>query len=145
MLQLAEEALDQTTQEVIKIFRNDYLLKYAYIDNPVEYQRTLEFYNAWKWSEVKKDLLSLTTELYYNADDVKTFDAERFIHGSKYSNPNFVGDNLPAILEGKQSSLWISVYRPIKFWEKFIQDMLDNGGLEKILTKHFSEKGFTRI
>jgi hypothetical protein len=145
MLTLAEEALDLTTEEVIRLFRNNYLKLYAYIANPQMYERTYEFYKAWQWSEVKKDVKSLATELYYNSDDVKTFDAERFIHGSKYSKPENVSDTLPEILEGKKSSLWLSVYRPIKFWEKFLEDMLDSGQLEKILYKHFSTKGFTRI
>jgi hypothetical protein len=145
MLTSAEEALELITQEVIRIFRNDYILKYAYIDNPAEYERTNEFYDAWDWSEIKRGLKSLATELWYNPEKIQTFDAERFIHGSVYSTPNFVGANLPAILEGKQSSLWLSVPRPVKFWEKFIEDMLDNGQLEKIISKHFLSKGFTRI
>lgn len=84
-------------------------------------------------------------ELWYDPTKLKTFDPDRFIHGSKYSSPNDIRDNLPAILEGKQSSLWLSVPRKGKFWEEFIQEMFSKGELDKILTKHFSKRGFVRI
>ncbi len=145
MTTLAEEALLETTEEVLKIFQNDYLLKYAYIDNPQIYERTNEFFDSWNWSEVKKTINSISMELWYNPDMIKTFNPEKFQHGSIYSNPNFVGDNLPSILEGKQSSLWLSVHRPVKFFERFLEDMIDNGQLEKIVTRRFTAKGFSKI
>jgi len=145
MEKLAGEALEDASDEVLEIFKRDYIMGYAYIDNPKEYRRTFEFKEAWNFTDLKKQANTILKELWYDPAKLKTFDPDRFIHGSKYSSPNDIRDNLPAILEGKQSSLWLSVPRKGKFWEEFIQEMFSKGELDKILTKHFSKRGFVRI
>lgn len=145
MEKLAGEALEDASDEVLEIFKRDYIMGYAYIDDPQQYERTFEFKESWIFTDLKKQANVLLKELWYNPEKMKTFDPDRFIHGSKYSTPNDVRDNLPAILEGKQSSLWLSVSRKGKFWDEFIQEMFSRGELDKILTKHFSKKGFVRI
>lgn len=145
MKEKAEKAIGEAAKEVLKVFKNEYVIKFAYIENPKQYSRTLEFLNAWDFSDVKAELTKVSTELFYNPDLLKTFDPDNFIHGSHYSSPPDIRDNLPAILEGKQSRLWLSVPRNVKFFEKFLKDMFDGGQLEKILTKHFLNNGFKRI
>ena len=145
MEKLAGEALEDASEEVLEIFKRDYIMGYAYIDNPKEYRRTFEFKEAWDFTALKKQANTILKELWYDPTKLKTFDPDRFIHGSKYSSPNDIRDNLPAILEGKRSSLWLSVPRKGKFWEEFIQEMFSKGELDKILTKHFSKRGFVRI
>jgi hypothetical protein len=150
MEERAGKAIEKSAEEILRLFRKDYILKFAYIKSPKKYGRTMEFYNAWLFSRLKKEATRLSTELFYNADTVKSFfpDADapdKYIHGSKYSSPNFVGANLPAILEGKQSGLWLSVNRDVKFWERFIQDMFSGGQLGRILEKHFLSEGFKKV
>ncbi len=145
MEKLAGEALEDASDEVLEIFKRNYIMGYAYIDNPKQYERTFEFKEAWDFTALKKQANTILKELWYDPTKLKTFDPDRFIHGSKYSSPNDIRDNLPAILEGKQSSLWLSVPRKGKFWEEFIQEMFSKGELDKILTKHFSKRGFVRI
>lgn len=145
MEKLAREALENASKDILDIFQKEYLMGYAYIDSPKQYSRTLEFYRAWSFTDIKKSLNSLLTELWYNPDEMKTFDPDRYIHGSKYSTPPDSRDNLPAILEGKRSSLWLSVERKGKFFQEFLNEMFGRGELERILTKRFSEKGFVRI
>src|SRR6185369_3959194 len=116
----AEEALENISEVVLKIFKDKYIWKYAYIKKPKMYDRTNEFADAWEFSELKKQVKTISKYLWYNPDNVKTFDPDNFIHGSIYSSPNDVRDNLPAILEGKQSSLWLSVSREEKFFQKFL-------------------------
>ncbi len=144
MEKLATEALKEASEEVIEIFKTKYIMGYAYIENPKQYRRTFEFREAWEFTDLKKQANYILTELWYNSSKLKTFDPENFIHGSKYSSPQDVRDNLPAILEGKRSSLWLSVDRKGKFWKEFIKAMFDSGELDKILTKHFSKRGFVR-
>jgi len=141
----ATKALKAVTKEVLEIFKKDYIDKFAYIKSPKQYQRTYEFRESWDFTEIKKNLTTLSTELWYDSSKMKTFDPERFIHGSRYSSPNDVRETLPEILESKQSSLWISVSRTIKFWDWFVRAMIQGGQLEKIMTKHFTSQGFKRI
>lgn len=145
MEKLAGEALEDASEEVLEIFKRDYIMGYAYIDNPQQYSRTFEFKNAWNFTDLKKQVNTLLKELWYNPAELKTFDPDNFVHGSKYSSPSDIRDNLPSILEGKQSSLWLSVPRKGKFWEEFINEMFSKGELDRILTKHFSKRGFVKI
>ena len=108
------------------------------------YDRTMEFKNSWEFSDLKKSAMSISRELWFNDSKMTTFDTSKFIHGSIYSTPRDVRSNLPSILEGKRSKLWISVERRVKFWEKFISDMFSGGKLEQILNKHFSKRGFVK-
>lgn len=145
MEKLAGEALEDASEEVLSIFKNKYIMGYAYIENAKQYSRTFEFREAWDFTALKKQANTLFKELWYNPSEMKTFDPDRFIHGSKYSSPPDVRDNLPAILEGKRSSLWLSVDRKGKFWQEFLKGMFDSGELNRIMTKHFSKRGFVKI
>jgi hypothetical protein len=147
MEKAAREALEGATKEILEVFKKEYVLKYAYISNPKKYERTMEFLNSWEWEDIKKAFKSLSTVMFYNPDLMHTFDPDRFIHGSKYSSPPDVRDNLMDILnkKGFSSSLWLSVYRDTPYWDKFIQDMFKGGLLDRILTKHFSKVGFRKV
>jgi len=145
MERLAREALEKVVEDVLEIFKRDYIMGIAYIKNPKEYTRTMEFAEAWDFTPIKSNVLSLVTELWYDPSKMKTFDPDRFIHGSKYSSPPDVRDNLPAILEGKRSSLWISVDREKQFWQEFMVEMFGNGTLDSIITRRFKEKGFEKV
>ena len=146
-----EKALNKVTVEVLKIFQNEFIRKYAYYNegkNKNYYDKTgepsWEFYKAWQWTSLKKMINSLVTELWYNPAGVE-FEMSKFKHGSKFSSPVNVSANMPAILEGKQSSLWMSVPRKGKFWELFIEEMFDGGKLEKILIQKFQEVGLKLV
>ena len=139
------QILEKIANEVLDIFKEKYIWKYAYIKNPKMYDRTNEFASAWNFTKLKKTAMTLSKELWYDPSYIKTFDIDKFQHGSKYSTPNFAGANLPAVLEGTRSSLWLSVTREEKFFQKFLEDMLDGGQLEKIITRHFVSGGFRKV
>jgi len=139
------KALETIADDVLKIFKADYIDKFAYIKNPKMYERTGEFREAWLFSPLKKQLMTLSKELYYDPSKLKTFKPETYIHGSLFSNPNDIRETLPSILEGKQSSAFLSVSRTIKFWDWFVGAMIHGGQLEKIITKHMSSAGFRKI
>ncbi len=135
-------AIEGATEEILQIFKESYLKEFAYVDTPKQYERTYEFLNAWEFSEILERTTTLVTQLAYHPEKMSTFNPHKFQHGSKYSKPNDIREILPAILEGKQSSLWISVSRPVKFWDRFISDMVKGGKLDTILSKHFKQNGF---
>jgi hypothetical protein len=143
--------MQDATEEILAIFQRDYVRKFVYGSHGknVSYhdgsgKPTMEFYNSWEWTQIRKLTDSLVTELWYNPANM-SFDMDTFLHGSRYSSPNDIGENLPAILEGKQSSLWLSVNRPIKFWQQFIADLFSGGKLDQIITKHFVSRGFQKV
>ena len=138
-------ALEDITDEVLEVFLEDYIWKFAYIDDPQKYQRTNQFADAWEFTDLKRHAYTVSKELFYNEAKLTTFNPRKFQHGSKYSSPPDVRNNLPAILEGKRSSLWISVERKVKFWERFIDDMISKGELTKIIDKHFRKIGLVRF
>jgi uncharacterized phage-associated protein len=153
MEQKAGEAMEAAADEIHELFQREYVLKHVYDShggNMVYHagmgQPTLEFMEAWVWTPLRKEASRLVKEMWYNPSTM-SFNIDTFLHGSKYSRPENVKASLMDILnkKGYSSSLWLSVYRPIAYWDKFISDMFDNGKLERILSKHFLEKGFTKI
>jgi hypothetical protein len=151
MEKLVIEALSDATEEILDLFKKSYLKRYVYDSHGknVSYhdgsgKPTYEFLESWEWSQIKKATNSLVTELGYHPEKM-SFDMDTFLHGSRYSSPNDVRENFPAVLEGKQSSLWLSVNRPIKFWQQFIADLFSGGKLDQIITKHFVSRGFQKV
>ncbi len=142
---LAGKAIEEAAEEILKIFQDKYIWGMAYIDNPKQYERTGELSEAFHFSELKRESMRLSMELFYDVTKMKTFDMDRFIHGSKYSSPTDIRNNLPVILEGKQSSLWLSVSREGKFWQEFIKEAFQGGMLDKILMKHLTANGFVKV
>jgi len=139
------EALDAAADEILELFLTKYVDKFAYIKNPKVYDRTFEFRRSWEFSELEKTARGLSRELYFNEMKMQSFDTDSFHHGSKYSLPQYVGDILPSVLEGKKSKLWLSVTRKVKFWDRFVEDMFAKGKLDKIMNKHLVKKGFRRV
>lgn len=151
--QQARKAIEGATEEILKIFKEDYIKKMVYNSHGknVSYyngtgKATGEFENSWNWTDIKRVVNSLVTSLFYNPD-LLSHDSPTFLHGSKYSSPEDVRENLMDILnkEGRSSSLWLSVSRPQAYFDEFISSMFDDGELDKILTKHFLANGFTRV
>ena len=152
MRQKAVKALEKITKEVIEIFKKDYVMAMVYnshLPNVKYYNNTrmptYEFLDAWDWSQIKDEVTRLSTEMWFDSNKLG-FNSNAFLHGSRYSTPEDVRENLMDILNkrGYSSSLWISVKRPKAYWDEFIKAMFNKGDLEKIITKHFISEGFTR-
>lgn len=155
MEKLLREVLDGITKEVIDIFKEKYIRRYVY-SSPDSHgpnkmyhggtrKPTYEFEGAWSWTPIKKQLETLSTEMWFNPSKL-TFDDSTFRHGSIYSTPEDVRASLMDILnkEGYSSSLWLSVKRKEAYWNKFLEDMFSSGELGRIVSKHFLSKGFTQ-
>ena len=146
---LAEEAIQSASKEILKLFQEDYLKAIVFNSHGKNkvYSRTGEFFEAWDFSEIKKTLNTISTELWYNPSKLTTFDPDSFTHGSKYSSPNDIRSNLQDILNkaGYSSSLWLSVSRSLPYWDTFILNMFEGGQLVRIVSKHFTSNGFRRV
>lgn len=141
------QILDAITERVIRIFKNEYILKYVYIPNPKMYERTMNFLDAWEWTPTKKQGARIIREMFYNPDVVKA-NIPKYQHGSIYSTPEDVSHLLMEILDkrGRSSSLWLSngVNRKEAYFKKFIADMLSGGELSKIMDEEFIKRGFIK-
>jgi len=146
MEKAANDALEDSASEILNVFINQYVLKYAYIKSPQQYERTNEFVKSWDWTPTKRELFKLSKEMFYDYEkNMPTFNMKKFQHGSKYSSPEDVIHNLMDILNTKNaSSLWLSVTRDAPYWDTFINDMF-GGTLDKIITKHLKKAGFVKI
>lgn len=148
MGELAEEAIQSASKEILELFQEDYLKDIVFNSHGANkmYNRTNEFYESWDFSKIKKTLNVISTELWYNPSKM-SFDPQNFVHGSIYSSPEDVRDNLMDILNksGYSSTLWLSVSRSLPYWTTFIMKMFSGGELERIVDKHFKAKGFVRV
>ena len=149
----ARKAIEEATEEILDLFKEEYVQKMVYDShgsNTVYYngngKPTGEFKDAWLWTDISKSANKLITTFFYNPS-LLSHDAPSFLHGSTFGSPQDAREQLPDILNktGRSSSLHISVSRPQAYFDEFIQDMFDNGDLEKILTKYFVKYGFTPI
>jgi hypothetical protein len=156
MEEATEKALERIADRVLKKFKNDYVLKYAYIDNPKKYERTMDFLNAWDWTPLRKEFKTLSKTMWYNPGkvhpkvaDPRSGDEPYFQHGSIYSRPEIVIASLMEILDkkGRSSSLWLSngVNRKEAYFQKFLEDFFDGGMLSKIVSEEFIKVGFRKI
>jgi hypothetical protein len=149
---LAREAIESITIEVLNLFKT-YVYKHVYTShgsNAIYHDGsglpTYEFMEAWQWSEIRKQLDVISTQMWFNPGRMD-FDMDTFKHGSKYSTPPDARASLMDILNktGYSSSLWLSVSRKVAYWDEFISDMFDRGELGKIVTRHFLSKGFQKV
>lgn len=144
---LAEEALEAVADRVLKKFKEDFvepIVLNSHGPNSV-YEKTGQFEDAWEWTALKKDLKTLSKEMWYNPSKM-TLDRKNFVHGSNYP-PNDARTELMDILNksGYSSSLWVSVRRPAPYWDVFILAAFQGGLLSKIINEEFSKRGFKKV
>lgn len=153
MEEKATKALNNITEEVLELFKTEYIDKYVYNShgpNKVYHdgssQPTGEFREAWQWADLKKATNSLVTYMWYNPGKL-SFDVDSFKHGSIYGTPEDARASLMDILnkQGYSSSLFLSVSRSVAYFDQFIIDLFDNGKLDQIIAKHFKKEGFSKI
>jgi hypothetical protein len=150
---LATEALEAASEEILEIFKRKYVEKYIYnshgknsIYHAGSGKPSYEFRDAWRFTELRKQLNIISTELWYNPGRLE-FDMDTFKHGSLYSTPPDSRASLMDILNksGYSSSLWLSVSRSVPYWDKFLEDAFSGGLLNKVITKHFTSRGFVKV
>jgi uncharacterized phage-associated protein len=150
MEERATEALEKIAGRVLEIFKKDFVRKLVYQSHGTNkvYKPTYEFEKAWQWTPLKKQVMTLSKEMYYNPIGM-TLDRDNFIHGSNFpkSSPSDARKNLADILNksGKSSSLWVSVSRPVPYWDVFILAAFQGGMLSKIVNEEFTKVGFKRV
>jgi len=136
--QILEESsrrtMESASKEILGIFKEKYIEKMVYKVDPKVYQRTKDFKNAWKWTDIKS--VAKTLEMVMMGEyGGMSMDEETYTHSS-YSpwglDSRFF---LEKVLnkDGRSSSHHMSRTDGDAYWDNFIRDMLDSGGLKKII------------
>lgn len=106
---------------------------------------------AWKWKNIQKITNSLTRELFYDWEAMST-DPEGWQHFSN-AKGKYHGDSRPylaAILNELHDSPYTSSmmfgerhfsHARSKFWDNFIDDLFNNGKLDKYFRSEFAKYG----
>lgn len=140
------EAIEKATKRILKIFQTEYIMGYAYRKRGLGsvYKPTWQFYKAWDWTPIKKEISRIVTELWYDSSGVE-YDEDTYSHGSPFSTPNDVSNIMPEILEGKRSRIYFSVEKKGDFWDLFIRAMFDKGEIKKILKEELLAVGLNLL
>ena len=109
----------------------------------VVYEPSMEFMNAWEWKPVQKAVKSLSTELFYHWQTMKT-DPKTYKHidyVSMQDNREKLADILN--INGLEPGNPIAVFR-YSFWNNFIADMTFGGEIMTMFDKEFASYGIKR-
>jgi hypothetical protein len=147
--QKARNVLEKSSKEILKMFKDEYVQKYVYDshgDNK-EYSETLEFKESWVFTNIEKKANELVTTMFSNPA-LMSFNPTEYstvgTHGSTFGNPNDVRPYLSEILDKNlSSSLYVSVFRSTRYWNKFLEDHIYGDGLRNIFNKHCLAEGLT--
>lgn len=157
---MAIKIIGDTTREVLAKFKLDYVKKYVYDSHPAPTvynnpEKDSTFMETWEWTSIKKSAGEISTRMFnnygkmnLNKDKYPLFkDHSVGIHGSSGFD-GWEEDARPYMAEilnkkGFSSNLPISVFRPISYWDKFIEDYLKSGELERIIKKYAKKYGLT--
>jgi hypothetical protein len=150
--------IEKSTDELMDRFK-EYIDLYVYKShgvNKIYSNNDKKFIDSWEWSGIKKNGNALITELAMNPEKMD-FDPYAFesvssagvgIHGSyKYKDwPRDMRESMDVILNKRMaSSLFVSVGRPIPYWDKFISDYISGGKIREIIKKNAVGQGLTII
>ena len=97
---------------------------------------TEQFLNAFKLTNVEQKLNEIVTELYYSWQSMD-FDADTFLHGSPWSGD--MREALADILNVDGSTGFSTKVRQ-PYWDDFIEEMFDRGGLDNLFDKYIAQE-----
>jgi hypothetical protein len=117
------------------------------------YVRTGQFEKAWKWTDVKRLLKTMTTELYYDSSEV-VHNPKRWEHGNPYESAvENLADILNLAYNGYKAGYTSSMkfgrrhfsHRRRPYWKNFIEKLLDKGELSKLFEAEFKQYGVVKV
>jgi hypothetical protein len=151
MSEIAEKLIKDVSEELIILFKEDYIQKYVYDshgDNEVYFNpKGQEFKESWEWEEIKRSATQVSRMMFHNPDKMSSIpDYFGFVgvHGSMVDGwDSDERSYLPEVLNkrGYSSKLWVSVSRPAGYWTMFLNHMIVNKKLNFIVAKHAIKYG----
>lgn len=138
---IASKVIFKVSGDMLEVLAN-YIMKETYGDLPnIFYYNgsgmpTFQFLEAFKLTNVQQKLNEIVTELYYSWQSMD-YDADTFLHGSPYNGD--MREKLAEILNVDGSTGFSNKIRQ-PYWDDFIIDMFDRGGLTKLFDKYMKEE-----
>ena len=105
------------------------------------------FYNSFKWTEIKKSLVNLTREMFYDWQSLRSPPSGFYRYESASKDwPRDTREKLAEYLNRNGSTdIWISTDNRIAYWDDFKKDILDSGKIWNIFDQEFKSHGVIRI
>jgi hypothetical protein len=148
---LATKIINNVSKKVLKLLQ-DNIKEYVYNShgpNAIYLNNTkkpsMEFFKAFQWHDIEKNINGVCRELFYNWQEMTT-DEGGYKHSSVSKNwPIDTRMQLADYLnvDGYDSSLWISVQRK-PYWEITIEQ-LENGLLDQWFDEEAKKIGLNKI
>lgn len=161
MIRIVTQVIEATTKEVLDRFKKEYIQKYVYDahEPTVYYNPDSEgrFYDAWEWTAIERSATKISSEMFMNPSSMNhEMTVEGFtntenysigIHGSRGFGNTDARESMDIILNetdsSKASPLWLTVVRPIGYWDIFISDFVNGGKLKQVVDKYSVMYGLT--
>jgi hypothetical protein len=138
---VASNVVYSVSGDMLQILYDD-IMKYTYEPLPNVYywngkgDPTFQFLEAFQLSGVKKNLNEIVTELFYNWENME-YDPGTYLHGSPFGGD--MRERLAEILNVDGTTGFSNKMRQ-PYWDIFIKEMFDDGGIEKLFDKYMTEE-----
>ncbi len=126
---------DRMLQDLKDIIKRD---TYGSHGRNVVYESTYEFLNAWEWTPIKQATKTLSAELFYHWQNMRT-------EPTSYTHVDYVSgaDNRERLadilnIQGLEPGNPIAVFR-YSFWNEYILNMFISGKIDSYFTQEFSK------
>ena len=97
---------------------------------------TFQFKHAFEFTEVQTQMNEVVSELFYNWQNM-SYDPDTFLHGSSWNGD--MRERLADILNTNGSTGFSNKVRE-PYWDNFITELFDNGGLEKLFDVYMRQE-----
>jgi hypothetical protein len=141
MSDVASNVIRDVSGDMLQVLYDD-IMKYTYDPLPNAYywkgsgMPTFQFMEAFQLSNIQKNLNEIVSELFYNWESME-YDPDTYLHSSPFSGD--MRERLADILNVDGSTGFSNKIRH-PYWNNFIKEMFNEGGLEKLFDKYMVEE-----
>jgi len=107
-----------------------------YIDSSQKGMPTFQFRKAFEFTDIQKRMNEVVSELFYNWQNMD-YDSYTYLHGSPYNGD--MREKLADILNTDGSTGFSNKIRK-PYWDNFLNEMFDRGGLEKLFDVYIRQE-----
>ena len=146
----ARSLMQDISEEILAIFTDEYVRKYAYVYGPTKYHnpKGQEFLNAWEWTEIQRMADTLVTTMFNNPEKMTVGVRDgRYIHSSYTGSwPEDTREMLPEYLDGMPISKIIHPGdRAGGYWTRFMKSFYNTSKMKRLIRKHAKKYGFVEV
>lgn len=138
---VSEKVLQQLQENI-----NKYTYEYGGYPNKDYYHGfgipTFQFKRAWELSNIKKEILNVTRELFHNWAKMD-YEPDFYLHGSEeYGDVREMLAEYLNVSGNAPTSVFYKERQP--YWDITMEELFGGGGLEKMFSQELSKFGFIK-